>query len=424
MKKVLVFLLTLGFAASAFALDLGNGLTLSGEVTTGFRVDSVDDGVSATDDTSVHYGNGDQAVLGQLTFEYTADRGGVKLVLKSAHKPKADAAELDDGAFQIPTAVGYVNLFGGKVVITGGKDIGDKWGLGKLHANAFDPSLDGVNGLRAAFNVVDGLSFGIALPLDPIKYKDYDGSSDYDIKTADRKIGHFLGGVVLGALYTSDLFSGAAGVRLYPEIDSKVYGGTPNGAEYPKDKAYADIIAGISAQPVTGLKVGLSSRFDTRKFTQDTVIQDKSKIGYSRIGLKAAYETGALSFGVNGDATIQNDKADDTGKIDGVTVDKTNYERDTTVKTPGDMIINFGGSVAYKLNETVKGTIEFGSDNLNYFEGNGLYVKPIVDLSLGMASIGINDKISMIGADKLKNAKNEEYSQVKNELQVQVSFKF
>ncbi|MDR1094999.1 MAG: hypothetical protein LBL31_01275, partial [Spirochaetaceae bacterium] len=113
MKKVLVFLLTLGFAASAFALDLGNGLTVTGEVKAGVNVYSADDGNSDTDDTNVKAWNQDAGQINRarLTFAYAGDWGGAKVRLQSLGFA---------GAVTAPYAYGWANLLGGKIVVSGG----------------------------------------------------------------------------------------------------------------------------------------------------------------------------------------------------------------------------------------------------------------------------------------------------------------
>jgi hypothetical protein len=443
MKKVLVFLLTLSFAASAFAIDFGNGLTLAGEVKAGVRVLSQGDGNDDTEDTSASFYNADagQNLRYRLTFGYTGDWGGAKIRLQSDDSNVSTGS--DSVGFYAKYAYGWINLLDGKVVVSGGHIGDDLWGLGKLGANVFDPSLDAVIGARVAFNIVDGLSFGVAFPFNGVTYYNYD-SSEFKKKTGARTLGDAFGGAVIGGLYKSSLFSAAAGVRLYSAIDSKAHGGaadTSDGTKYGDVDGYADIIAGVEVNPVDGIKVVVDSRFDTRKLNKDKNIQD-SKVGYARIGPLVQYSAGPLTAHLRGDITLQNDgyikglkgkSLEDVALAvlaDGVDADKVEstikgwHAADwVPVEKLGDSILGIRAGAAYQVSELLNAYVQIGSDNIGYIKGAGLYIKPGVKFTVGGGSIEIFDKVNRLGAEDLK-AGTKDYSPINNQIQIDFNWVF
>jgi hypothetical protein len=447
MKKVLVFLLTLGFVASAYAIDLGNGLTLTGEVKTGVRVLTQADNNDDTEDTRVQGYNNDagQILRNRLTFAYDSDLGGGKIRLEGLGYDTS-------GYFYEKYAYAWANFLEKKIVVYGGHIGDDLWGLGKLSINVFDPSLDAVKGVRVAFNVVDGLSFGFALPFDSVTYGTWSNNA-WSPRTSDGgTLGSFFGRAVIGGVYKSDLVSGAATLRLYPEIDSKVFGGTPNAADkYALYKGYVDAIAGVEIHPIDPLKIVVDSRFDTRKFDKnaDGNIQ-AIKIGSTRVGVRANYELGALTFHLFGDIRAQNGgsaKKGDSAKsqspqsfyIDDVMVTKDDYVDYVKVETLGDMSLAFRLGGDYKVSDTVGAYLQIGSDNVLWLAGdidikngvdrpgNGIYVKLGGKITLGSSSIEIFDKVNGLGAadrEYYKNQDIETYSSINNQFQIDFNWSF
>jgi hypothetical protein len=448
MKKVLVFLLTLGFVANAFALDLGNGLTLNGEVKTGLRVATTADESEDTDDTTAggYNDDADAQLRVRLTAGYEADWGGAKIRLQSL-----------GGAQFVPRfAYGWANFLDKKIVVSGGLAIEDIWGLGKLSDNVFDPNVDEVNGVRVALNIVDGLSFGFALPVDQVTYYNRVTESSVAVNTKkDVTIGNLFGGVVIGALYKSDLVSAAAGVRLYPAIDSKAYGGSPDAkGDYATTESYANIIAGVEVNAVPGLKVIVDSRFDTRKKNfDDTYVVSPEKIGYSRIGLKGQYEIGKLTPYLVGDVAIFNQKSEEKDgnyfidkETNGVASDDDYNYKDSgagNTDVPGGLSFKLEIGAEYALTEKLTAYLGLGSDNVAWLAGdvdleadtpvnrpgNGIFAKPGLKIAIGGGSIEIFDKINGIAAvDKQYTdpitSKVKSYSSVTNQLQIDFNWSF
>ncbi|MDR1468324.1 MAG: hypothetical protein LBT00_03420 [Spirochaetaceae bacterium] len=362
-----------------FAIDLGNGLTLEGEVKAGLRVKTADDSVALFDPDGFDFNNmpkkakvdqaddsgdtrislwnndADRALRTRLTLNYDGELAGAKIRLNS-----------DDATTPVlDRAYGWANFLDKKVVVYGGKIGDDLWGLGKLSINAFDPSLDGITGVRAAFNIVDGLSFGFGLPLDQITYESYDksatkgvwedtsgkkpGETGFDADDAEwkyendyawtphlanRDLGAIFGGAVFGGVYhaPSGLFGVAAALRLSPAIDSQAYGGAygpwkkddgttdVNKKVYRKKDSYVEAILGAEVHPIDPLKVGIDAQIDTRTYNhekQEVYNVLDNKIGYTLIGVKGEYTViPALTAYLKFDVLIQNDSAERYTKDD------------------------------------------------------------------------------------------------------------
>jgi hypothetical protein len=390
---------------------------VAGEVKAGFGVVSEDDGVDDTEDTRVKGENSDTGdtnlpLRTRLTFGYDSDLGGAKARLEASNF-HSDAAP---NYVAMPFAFGWANFLDKKIVVYGGKIDGNLWGLGALSINAFDPGLDAVTGVRAAFNVVPGLSFGFALPVDKVDYVSTYGSSP---TKADRTVAAFFGGAVFGALYTSDLFGVAATMKLNPQIDSKEYGGTADSnGDYGKRDMFIEAVVGVEVHPIDPLKVVVDAKFDTRKFDKDLYAALPSSaridmIGYSRIGLKAAYDvTSQLGVYLKGIAFIPNDKADDKSEIDDLTVGTTSYVGNGdygAVETLGDVAIAPELGVSFAVTPAIVPYFNIGSDNVLWIAGDkdkgqpgaGLYFKIGGTITVGSSTIEIFDKVTGLGAEDL-----------------------
>ncbi|MDR1469942.1 MAG: hypothetical protein LBT00_11695 [Spirochaetaceae bacterium] len=502
-----------------FAIDLGNGLTLEGEVKTGLKVNTADDRpkVGSTpaafnpdnyvapsgnadkpavdqaedsDNTTVSLWNNDAGATyrARLTANYAGDLAGAKLVLGTVDGLASTDPESgwNGGGFYAYTYYGWANFLDKKVVVYGGKITADDlWDLGKLPINAFDPDIDTVNGIRAAFNIVDGLSFGFSLPLDQIEVSVADdGSGGWAAATPqNRTLGAVLGGAAFGGLYKSDFISAAAGVKLFPAINSQDYGGakatnladkygvgsvgTKSG--YAEKAAGAQIIAGVSVKPIAPLTVVLDADIDTRKYDDASTYFGDQTIGYALIGVKGEYVViPALKASLKLDVLLQNDKAErytennssdpfaqyysvkksDPNDNKWGQIKKTDYLKYRAVETYGDTAVGIEIRADYTVSDTVAAYLRIGSDNLlwiagdvalnktdiyksTYSPGAGVWVRPGVKLTLGAASIEIFDKIGGIGAAELEyfysdttGTKIGTASAFTNQFQVDFNWKF
>jgi hypothetical protein len=465
-----------------FAIDLGNGLTLEGEVKAGFGVLTEDDSPVFDPDDAVNTGDYSKAEVAQkddsdntgaslwnedagqvlrtrLTFNYVGDLAGARIRLQSVDGESAPT---------VTRAFGWANFLDKKVVVYGGKIGGDDlWGLGKLPINVFDPSLDGIAGVRVAFNIVDGLSFGFALPFDQVTYADRDNNT-WKEKEANRTLGAVFGGAVIGGLYTSDFISAAVGVKLFPAINSQDYGGVQAanlGANsdkkgYGETSSWVEAIVGISVKPIAPLTVVLDAHIDTRTYNDEDTYFGDNKIGFTRIGLKGEYTViPALKPHLTLEVLLQNDGAerdDKAGSIDpwpqyydknkpATQLEQSNYVRYIPVETYGDPSVGLEIGADYTVTETITAYLNIGTENLlwivgdvakdktnvhksTYRPGAGLYVKPGVKIALGAAMIEIFDKIDRIAATELEyyheTDKIGSYSPVTNQFQVDFNWKF
>jgi hypothetical protein len=367
----------------------------------------------------------------RLTAGYEADWGGAKIRLQS----------LSGENFGTKFAYGWANFLDKKIVVSGGLAIEDLWGLGKLSDNVFDPNVDSVNGVRVALNLIDGLSFGFALPVDQVTYYNYTtvgGVSSTSTK-GNVTIGNLFGGVVIGGLYKSDFISAAAGVRLHPVIDSKVYGGTSDGSDYATIEGYADIIAGVEVHPIAPLTVILDARFDTRKMNTDDAYVTDSKNGYARIGPLVQYSVGALTAHIKGDIAIQTgvyefggtdykgENIADTIAASG-SVTQASIEAMHALWVPvenfGDASFAVEAGAGYDITDAINLYFNIGSDNAGWIAGNGLYVKPGAKIAVGGGSIEIFDKINGLAADSIERTGQDDISRVINQLQIDFNWSF
>ncbi|GHU16753.1 hypothetical protein FACS1894163_06700 [Spirochaetia bacterium] len=425
MKKILFVLLILGFVAGGvFAADLGEGLTISGEIASGISAVSTKDGKD--DDVTYvslwHDDGGNARAL--LNFFWETEVGGFKAQLKGV------AGADGGGPVTIPWAWGWVNLFNNKATIVAGKMDNSAWGLGNLSTNAFDPNVDNIAGARLEIKPIDGLNLGVALPLldggtypdSPYPYTGKDISKNFSIS--------------FGALYKAPVFEIAVGAKINPEKaatevkygyydddeddpnNELVWGINPNDFATPKQDGYVDLIAGVGV-PLTDL--GLNIAVDFRYVS--------GKTGYIKVGPKVAFTKDALS--VNGKVIFEanNEKA---SKI---------YEATNNPKTAGQLLGDGGWIVdigptdgdkkasalafelgaEYVVTPIITGKLYLGSNNLTFLAGNGLWVKPQATLTLSPnTEINVFDKIGNIGTDKDKGIGAKIY----NQFQINFTWKF
>jgi hypothetical protein len=331
------------------------------------------------------------------------------------------------------------------VVVYGGKGLDDLWGLGKLSENVFDPSVDGVDGVRIAVKPIAGLSLGYALPfqLTPQPVADAFRSS------------------IFGALYKSDLFSVALSAALKPATEKATKDAfvlqdltkitdeddSPfrkvGSADYDP---WVRILVGIEVNPIAGLLVIVDGDIDTRKAFDDKNKAINDRNGYIRIGPFVQYSTGPLAAHVKGDITINNDGygKDIKGKKKTVVEfkgkDAYSGKDDFSPKghlaggapkteSWGDTVVGVELGAGYDITETINAYLNVGSDNVLYLigddkaPGNGIYAKPGVKISLGSSSIEIFDKINGIAAPA-KKAAPDDISSLTNQFQIDLNWSF
>ncbi|MDR1230639.1 MAG: hypothetical protein LBK61_04470 [Spirochaetaceae bacterium] len=371
-----------------------------------------------TDDTLISGWNNDagRALRVRTTFDYAGDWGGAKIRLQSngfgapniPSGTSTNNGKLEDltplnGVVFVEYAYGWANLLDSKIVLSAGKIGDDLWGLGKLSGNVFDPSHDAVTGVRAAFNLVDGLSFGLALPTAAqVTSRNSDGH-EYNYGT----VASYFGGLIFGGLFKSDSFNAAATVKLIPKYDPKASNATGTDSD-----AYVDVIGGVEIA-LAPLNIVVDARFDSRN-------EDTGTTGFIRIGPLVRFTADALTVHARGDIGIQNGKGTPTGD-----------SGRGNVENPEDASIAFRVGADYAVNSTVGAYIQVGSDNVAWLKGdatspgNGIYVKPGVKFTLGTSNIEIFDKINRLGADDVPApSPAKAYSPVNNQFQIDFNWSF
>ncbi|GHU16743.1 hypothetical protein FACS1894163_06660 [Spirochaetia bacterium] len=406
MRKILSVLLILAFVAGGvFAADLGEGLTISGEIASGISAISREEGDDDVTRVSFWHDDGGNAGA-HLTFVWEGDAGGFKTRFKGAAGADGNASSVT-----IPWAWGWINLFNNKATIVAGKIDSNAWGLGNLSTNAFDPNLDAVAGARLEIKPIDGLNLGVALPL-------LDGDVVKNYPNMGKDISKNFS-IAFGALYKAPVFEIAVAAKINPETAAgdpvpyewfdhdedpstdPLWQQNPKAFAAPKQDGNVDLIAGVGV-PLTDL--GLNIAVDFRYVT--------GKTGYIKVGPKVAFTKDALS--VNGKVIFEanNEKASKIyeATLNGEKAGQLLGDGGWRVDIPDDgdkkaSALAFVLDAAYVVNPIITGKLELGSNNLTWFAGNGLYVKPAATFALSPnAEIEIFDKINNIGGDKKKGA--------------------
>lgn len=420
MKKLVGLFLLIGLAASAFALDLGEGFFVYGKIVTGLRVDTEDKGDGFKNDVYLFEDDYWVRFRSQLDFGYASEWGGFYSFIRADYN-----GDSRTGEYYLPRGWGYLNFLDKRIVVDIGDIDGHKWGLGN-YINADDPGFDEDKGVRTEFKFIDGLSFGFRLPV-------------WVDNTTFEKI---FGGTVFGAVYKSDLFDIGGSLALVPEEDwskkgddtytgepddpsnptkwtiTKVDGTTTEGTydSYFKAIFGADVKLNSFGVPIG---IGLNGRYDSRKLNNDW---ENTKANYNKSGffwvggkVETRFEDSPFKAYVKGRAIFQNELPDglkDIGNFDYL-------EEGTTTKEVGDTSYKFEISAEYKISDPLNTFAYLGSDNIGYFDGNGLYVKAGCSVSLGSFSIMFYDKLNKIGAKDVGTG-DDKHSPLKNEFQIRV----
>ncbi|GHU63507.1 hypothetical protein FACS189445_6730 [Spirochaetia bacterium] len=386
MKKMLVVLLSLAVAGGVFAIDLVDGFQITGEVKSGLAIFGQDDDQENGDDI---YGKGYNDDAGEnfrtrLDFTYDNDIGGAKVRLEA----------LNGTAVTMEKAFGWVNLFNKMVVISGGHGVDDIFGVGGI----VDDAVDGGDSARVAVNLLDNnLTIGAGLALT------IDGKA--------KSLPNALKSWYFGASYKADFFQVIAAFRLNPGNDgtSYYYGlgadGKPSPTPVGENKLdhsetgdvdlYVDGVYGLKLPTLGPVGLDITGALRT------------GPAGYFRIAPLVTFGLGD-AIEIHARADINVDSSDD-----GVDPDD-GYSNFGTVEAESDASIGIRAGIAVpKIATTPLGAyLRIGSDNIAYFAGNGLYIRPGLTFAFGPnTNIEIYDHINRIGADdvagKLKGASNQ-----------------
>jgi hypothetical protein len=401
MKKMLVVLLILLVTGGMFAADLGDGFTVTGEVKSGFGIFSQDNPADG-DDTYLKGWNDDagNAFRFRLNLGWAGDIGGTKFRLQ--------ARDDNEGQYvTMPKAFGWVNLLGSKIVIWGGHGVDNIYGT----AGIVDDNVDGeADMVRLEVRPITGLSlaFGIPVPILGGSTSQTIGTTTYTVKYNNAlSLANTFGASMFGAKYSNDAFTAIVSARLNPGVKGTYYGvdagtlGTFDQYEIPdnfEEDGFVELLYAIQVPTILPIGIDITGAFQS------------GEAGYFRIAPKVTYATGKLDAHVQAD--INMDISDD-----GVPVGD-GYSNFNAVEEEGDASVKLQLGVGYQITDLIGLYLNLGSDNIGYFDGNGLFAKPGATFAFGPnTSIEVFDKINYIGADS-------DVVKFKNQFQVEFVWSF
>jgi hypothetical protein len=410
----LFFVTGIGFAAT----DIGNGFSIENRVFTGIQVVSEADGDDDVDDTTVHARNDGEGAAARAQFNINYDNGnfGAKFRVR---------ADLGNGP-EIKLQYGYAwqHLFNKHLTLWEGYFAAatEIYGNGK----AGIPVLDTESGecdrtfpqIKLEVKPIDGLSFGVMIP----------------IRGANQEVSEFFRSLTFGAYYTSDIFRVVGEIGLKPEVTSKhakteYYNGSNwvqiNPESYTKAESRIEANFGIGAT-FTPVQVSVTGKYASNpKASSDYA--DNGGNGFFAIAPKVVYTAGALEIYGQSVLGFSNEKKKDIKDIDKGSLwgDAFKGKNDPDLQADDKVTaVNFELGGSYAINDTFRPYLAFGSDRVNYFAGNGVFLKPGVKIKLGPnMNLDIWDKINRLGAEDWKDAgTGKSYSSFQNTLQIDVSF--
>ncbi|GHU31465.1 hypothetical protein FACS1894172_06410 [Spirochaetia bacterium] len=410
----LLFLVSgIGFAAQ----DIGNGFSLENRVFVGLQAVTEEDGDDDVDNTKVSARNDGEGAAARVQFNinYANEDFGAKFRVR---------ANFGDGGPGILMQYGYFwqNLFANKFTIWGGYFAAatEIYGNGK----AGIPVLDTESGecdrafpqIKLEVKPIDGLSVGLMIPI-----------------RAGQEGSEFFRSLTFGAYYTNDIFRVVGEVGLKPETVSSTSGTDgyyrPDASGNPE---WVLPVAGTTNKTASRVEAnfGIGATFAPIQFSITGKYASNPKAsndytgnrgnGFFAIAPKVVFNADALQ--IYGQSVLGFSNEEKQNIDGGLWGDAFKGVSDPKIKADEKITaVCFELGASYVLNDTFTPYFAIGSDRVNYFAGNGLYVKPGVKIIIGSkANINIWDQINGIGADKEIGGKN--YSAIKNTLQIDLSF--
>ncbi|GHV27428.1 hypothetical protein AGMMS4952_09080 [Spirochaetia bacterium] len=406
MKKMLVLLLALAVAGGVFAIDLPDGLSISGEVKSGLRIQGQDHGNDA-DDIKVSAYNDDagDTYRFRLNLGWAGDIGGTKLRFQARGDEGTGDHQDNVAGARLAKAFGWVNLLDKKIVIWGGHGTDDIYGVGAI----VDDNVDGGDVARVEVRPITGLSIAWGLPI--------------PINGNTLAIDDFFASSRIGAKYSNDFITIIASARLNPEFDID---NVNNGNATTKRDFYLDAVYAVKLPKLGPVGLDITGAFQTGDY------------GYLRIAPLVTFVADKFDAHVRADINLDigDDKQDSSG---GAFANFGARESDTKVVlkpagtdpvTPAeygsnDASIHFRLGAGYQITDTIGAYLNVGSDNVAYFKGNGLFITPGLNFAFGPnTSIGVYDTINGIGADDISYGSNDKYAAINNTFGIDFNWSF
>jgi hypothetical protein len=405
-----------------YAADLPDGLSISGEIKTGVGIFTQDDG---DDDTANTYGQAWNDDAGnkfraRLAIGWKNDRAGAKVRFQYRDNKYGNGTVADS----IEKAFGWVNLFNKKFVIWGGHGVDDIYGVGGV----VDDDVDSGAGIRLELRLIDGLSIAYGLPL------------SFDADEYAKSMVNIVRESRFGAKYANDFITVIGSFRLAGFKDNYFRDVNQDGDfddTYPVTKtgpgtdgiwgtdddiwAYAPEKGKLPAGSEEDVTLQALYEVNLPKLgpvgLDITGAVHTGDYGYFRIAPKVTFATGKLDAHLQGDLNFDIGE-DGLDSSDSGTAAFDDYANFGARENPNeDASIGFRVGAGFQIIDALYAYAQIGSDNIGYLDGNGLFIKPGVTLTLGPnTTFDIFDKINWIGA--------ADQSGVKNQLQIDFAWSF
>jgi hypothetical protein len=381
-------------SGSLFALDLGNGLTLEGEVLGGVRIIGEDGHAMKSEATYDDWE--DVPTRFRLTATYKTERFG----LAGRYEYRIDAPARDTWAY------GWINFLDKMVVLYTGKIDPNHWGTkGDLDAN-LDGGIIGTKVVVDLKPVIDQpITLGFALPLNngPGSFTngfDFDNAfKGYDTK----------GGIAMGVRYDNpDLATVSLSMRPRYYSGGSAIGGL---------EMYFGVIVPVKA---VGITADITGALVPDGFGSTSGHIEKNA-GF-QIVPKVIYAQGPINaYLLLNIATARKSAPNADGNKSNLQVRETKKAGDTRVK------LELQGQ--YKVNDMFSPYLRFGVHNLAWFKP-GVYFRVGTPINLGASGLTFEiwDELSHVGGSKgdgdAANGEPPYDHRIKNTIQVQLKYKF
>ena len=376
MKKLLAVFVIFALACGGlFALDLGNGLEVTGGVNTGVSVDTAaNTGDYAT--TVRPFSKDEEDTFGvSLALKYTAGRGGFAFKLANTGDLSGSAGPGGMNWVKFPWAYGWVNFLQGDIItLYGGAIDGSLWG--STSANIHGPwgiSSDDVTGVRLAIKPIEGLSFGFSLPF----------SAGADLADNFKEI-------VFGAAYEADLFKVHATFDLVGDTWQGTNPWVPAGFTGSNPDSAVVILVSATVTPIEALAIDFDFVYRTETFFINNY--------YGLNGYANDQLSGVKGFEAGLYATYTSGPLKAYGMFNALGPDG------------GDIGLTVGAGVGYQVIPALTVKFDLGSEDILDLDAKGLWVKIGGKMPIdGGFGLSFYDKISGIvrdGDDQIANEVN------------------
>ena len=401
----LVLILTIA-GGGIFALDLGNGLEVTGGVNTGVSVNTAVNTAGDYATTVSPYSADEDGTFGvNVAFRYTAGAGGFAFKLANSGTPAATVTPpaTVTGAIinyvKFPYAYGWINFLQGDIItLYGGAIDGALWGT--TSGNVLDKSSDAITGVRLAVKPIAGLSLGFSLPFS-------NGALLEDN----------LKEILFGVAYEADLFKVHATLDL---VD-------PSWVVPNADSAIA-ILFSATVTPIEALAIDFDLLYRTEAFAYNNYADLNGAprdqlAGFKGLatGLRATYTAGPLS--AYGKFVVSTSDKDNV--IAGNWTIPYDIGDITDPKDPFALSVELGAS--YQVIPALTAKLSLGTDNALFIAGKDYSGTPVPGTGLWVkigGSVPIDGGFGLSFYDKISGIVKKGDNQIVNEVNLSLTWSF